>query len=67
MLLKLKAKVSVTMGMFDELKCSADIGELTNVKCQTKDIDNVMSFFWVDPFFFLAFSCIDPVGFNVIC
>ncbi len=41
------------MGMFDELKCSADIGELTNVSCQTKDIDNMMSFFWVDPSGFL--------------
>lgn len=37
------------MGMFDEIKCSANIGELTNAECQTKDIDNVMSFFWVDP------------------
>ena len=41
------------MGMFDYFKCSADIGELTNVDCQTKDIfDDVcgtMSFYWVDP------------------
>ena len=37
------------MGMFDDIKCSADIGELTNRGCQTKDIYNVMSFFWIDP------------------
>lgn len=37
------------MGMFDEIKCSANIGELTNIRCQTKDIDNVLAFFWIDP------------------
>ena len=41
------------MGMFDELKCSFNIGELTNVLCQTKDIDpwegGTMSFYWIDP------------------
>lgn len=37
------------MGMFDELKCSANIGDLTNARCQTKDIDNVLAFFWIDP------------------
>lgn len=41
------------MGMFDDFKCSADIGVLTNVTCQTKDIDRLdggtMSFYWVDP------------------
>ena len=40
------------MGMFDYLKCSSDIGELTNEECQTKEIDRyggTMSFYWVDP------------------
>ncbi len=41
------------MGMFDEIKCSSNIGELTNVVCQTKDIDYYyggnLSFYWVDP------------------
>jgi len=42
------------MGMFDLIKCSANIGELTDVECQTKDIDGydeggTMSFYWVDP------------------
>ena len=41
------------MGMFDELRCSSNIGELTNVLCQTKDIDpwegGSMSFYWIDP------------------
>ena len=35
------------MGMFDELKCSADIA-FTGVLCQTKSIDN-SEFHWVDP------------------
>ncbi len=41
------------MGMFDYVKCSYNIGELTNVECQTKDIDplvgGTMSFYWIDP------------------
>ena len=40
------------MGMFDDVKCSYNIGELTNVSCQTKDMDpfgGTMSFYWVDP------------------
>ena len=43
------------MGMFDEVKCSAPIGELTNVLTQTKDISDdyweggTMSFYWIDP------------------
>lgn len=41
------------MGMFDDFKCSTDIGVLTNLNCQTKDIDRfaggTMSFYWVDP------------------
>ena len=41
------------MGMFDDIKCSAEIGALTNVSCQTKEIDRyaggTMSFYWVDP------------------
>ena len=41
------------MGMFDYVKCSSNIGEQTNVECQTKDIDSyeggTMSFYWVDP------------------
>ena len=41
--------------MFDEVKCSAHIGELTNVITQTKDISDdyweggTMSFYWIDP------------------
>jgi hypothetical protein len=43
------------MGMFDSIKCSAPIGELTNVNAQTKDIADdfweggTMSFYWIDP------------------
>ena len=40
------------MGMFDDIKCSYDIGPLTDVNCQTKDMDawgGTMSFYWVDP------------------
>lgn len=40
------------MGMFDTIKCSYDIGELTDVECQSKNIDDwggTMSFYWVDP------------------
>lgn len=38
------------MGLFDTIKSSYDIGEeLTNVECQTKDIENTMSFYWIDP------------------
>ena len=41
------------MGMFDEIKCSCYIGALTDVTCQTKDIDPLnggsMFFYWVDP------------------
>ena len=43
------------MGMFDEVKCSAPIGELTNILTQTKDISDdywdggTMSFYWIDP------------------
>ena len=41
------------MGMFDSIKCSANIGALTDITCQTKDIDPIeggsMSFYWVDP------------------
>lgn len=40
------------MGMFDDFKCSYNIGALTNVPCQTKDMDphgGTMSFYWVDP------------------
>ena len=41
------------MSMFDYFVCSKDIGDLTNVECQTKDMDRyyggTMSFYWVDP------------------
>ena len=43
------------MGMYDEVKCSAPIGELTDVLTQTKDISDdyweggTMSFYWIDP------------------
>ena len=41
--------------MYDEVKCSAPIGELTDVLTQTKDISDdywdggTMSFYWIDP------------------
>ena len=41
--------------MFDEVRCSAPIGELTGVLTQTKDIADeyweggTMSFYWIDP------------------
>ena len=39
--------------MFDYVRCSKDIGELTDVECQTKDIDHwlggTMTFYWIDP------------------
>lgn len=37
------------MGMFDEIKCSYNIGQLTDQQCQTKDLHNLFSFFWIDP------------------
>ncbi len=41
------------MGMFDYLKSSKDIGKLTNIECQTKDIEDyiggTMNFYWIDP------------------
>ena len=41
------------MGMFDYVKCSANIGALTDIGCQTKTIegiiDGTMSFYWVSP------------------
>ena len=37
------------MGMFDEIKCSANIAQMTNVSCQTKDLENLLGFYWVDP------------------
>ena len=37
------------MGMFDLIKCSADIAQLTNLECQTKDLQNLFVFYWVDP------------------
>ena len=39
--------------MFDYVKCSASIGALTDVVCQTKTVEKVihgtMSFYWIDP------------------
>ena len=40
------------MGMFDYFKSSYDIGALTDIECQTKDMDfygGTMSFYWLDP------------------
>jgi hypothetical protein len=38
------------MGMFDYLRSSYDLGEhFTNTRCQTKDIDNTMSDYWLSP------------------
>ena len=38
------------MGMFDTMYSSYYLGKhFTNVELQTKDIDNVMSHFWLDP------------------
>ena len=38
------------MGMMDFFRSSYDLGEhFTNTRCQTKDIDNTMSDFWLSP------------------
>ena len=38
------------MGMFDTMYSSFDLGEhFTSVELQTKDIDNTMSHYWLDP------------------
>lgn len=38
------------MGMFDTMYSSYDLGkQFTNVELQTKDIDNTMSHYWLDP------------------
>ena len=40
------------MSLFDTVKCSYNIGELTNVECQSKNIDDwggTMTFYWIDP------------------
>lgn len=37
------------MGMFDEIKCSANIAQMTNISCQTKDLESIFGFYWVDP------------------
>ena len=41
------------MGMFDYFRSSMNIGELTDIECQTKDIEEyaggTLSFYWVDP------------------
>lgn len=38
------------MGMMDFFRSSYDLGEhFTNTRCQTKDIDNMMSDFWLSP------------------
>ena len=40
------------MSMFDTVKSSYNIGELTNVECQSKNIDDwggTCTFYWVDP------------------
>ena len=38
------------MGLFDYVRSSYDLGEqFTNVELQTKDFDNTMSHYWLDP------------------
>jgi len=41
------------MGMFDYFRSSYDLGEFTNVVCQTKDIEDgiggTMTDYWLDP------------------
>lgn len=38
------------MGMFDTVVSSYDLGErFTHTRCQTKDIDNTMSEYWISP------------------
>jgi len=38
------------MGMFDYVRSSYDLGEhFTNTRCQTKDIDNTMTDYWLSP------------------
>ena len=45
----LRPTALIPMGMFDLIKCSANIAQLTNLECQTKDLDNLFGFYWVDP------------------
>ena len=52
--------VNVAMSLFDEVKCSYNIGELTNVLCQSKNIDDwggTMAFYWVNPAGYLYSRC----------
>ena len=38
------------MGMMDYVRSSFDLGEhFTNTRCQTKDIDNTMTDYWLSP------------------
>jgi hypothetical protein len=38
------------MGMYDDFRSSYDLGpEFTNVSCQTKDLNCIMDFYWLDP------------------
>jgi len=38
------------MGMFDTIRSSYNLGEdFTNVTLQTKDLDCIMSEYWLDP------------------
>ena len=38
------------MGMMDYFRSSYDLGEhFTNTRCQTKDIDNTMTDYWLSP------------------
>ena len=41
------------MGMFDYFRSSYDLGEFTNIQCQTKDIEDgiggTMTQYWLDP------------------
>ena len=38
------------MGMFDYFRSSYELGEhFTNTRCQTKDVDNTMSDYWLSP------------------
>jgi hypothetical protein len=47
------------MGMFDNIKSSYFLGtDFTDV-CQTKDLDNTMSFYWISPSRELYLICYD--------
>lgn len=47
------------MGMFDNIKSSYFLGTNFTDVCQTKDLDNTMSFYWISPSGELYLICYD--------